>query len=464
MRRLKLFFYSLFGMGLIAGTIDLNNLDNYANQTKPSYITKDNTTPGNAITDAKATIGRVLFYDKKLSANGTIACASCHQQQFAFSDTALVSVGLNGGFTGRHSMRVINPRFGSEAKFFWDERALTLEHQSSKPIQDFTEMGFSGQSGQPAIDSLERTLSRTSYYATLFKFAFGDTIVTEARMKVCLAQFMRSIQSFDSKYDAGRPLVAHDTLPFPNYTAQENLGKSIFMKPNHRPSAGGCAGCHIPPEFDIDPFTMTNGVVGVAGSATAKDYTVTRAPTLRDVFNSVGVLNGPMMHDGSMKTFQDVMNHYDLPPIDPSNPIHDPRLKGPNANLGLTSAERLAVEAFVKTLSGTNVYVEPKYSNPFDTAGNITIIPKLIVGETNMSVLSIHAYPNPAIDYLHVRLTPGDYRLNFYDQTGRLVRSTTSRGRYRFNVSEMATGYMIVVATDRTTGASTTRKVMISKP
>lgn len=461
MRRLKLFFYSILGVGLIAGTIDLNNLPNYSGQTQPSYITKDNTTPGNSITDIKATIGRVLFYDKNLSANGTIACASCHQQQFAFSDTALVSVGLNGGFTGRHSMRVINARFGNEAKFFWDERALNLEHQSTQPIQDFTEMGFSGQSGQPAIDSLERTLSRLSYYKELFQCGFGDTMVTEARMKVCLAQFMRSIQSFDSKYDAGRALVTHDTVPFSNYTAQENLGKSIFMKPNHRPSAGGCAGCHIPPEFDIDPFTMTNGVVGVAGSTTAKDYTVTRAPTLRDVFNSSGMLNGPLMHDGSMKTFQAVMNHYNLPPVDPSNPMHDPRLKGPNANLGLTNAEKLAVEAFVKTLSGTNVYVEAIYSNPFDTAGNITIIPKVIVGEPTLSVLSIHAYPNPAVDYLHIRLTPGDYRLDFYDQSGRLVRRTTTRGRYRFNVSDMSAGYLIVVATDRTTGSSTTRKVMI---
>ena len=106
--------------------IDMNNLANYANQIIPSYITKDNT-GGNTISDSKATIGRVLFYDKSLSVNNTVACANCHQQKFAFSDTALVSSGVSGGITARHSIRLINSRFAAENKFFWDERAISLE-------------------------------------------------------------------------------------------------------------------------------------------------------------------------------------------------------------------------------------------------------------------------------------------------------------------------------------------------
>ena len=98
-------------------TINLNSLANYANQAKPNYIVKDNT-GANPITNAKATLGRVLFYDKSLSINNSISCSSCHKQQFAFGDTALVSSGVVGGLTGRHSMRLVNSRFGTEAKFF----------------------------------------------------------------------------------------------------------------------------------------------------------------------------------------------------------------------------------------------------------------------------------------------------------------------------------------------------------
>ena len=111
-----------------AGKIDLNNLSNYANQTKPAYITKDNTAD-NPITDKGATLGRVLFYDKNLSSNNTISCASCHIQANAFGDDTDASDGVNGTTT-RHAMRLINSRFSNERKFFWDERATTLENQN----------------------------------------------------------------------------------------------------------------------------------------------------------------------------------------------------------------------------------------------------------------------------------------------------------------------------------------------
>lgn len=133
--------------------IDPSNLANYANQGKPSYITKDNT-GSNKITDAKATLGRVLFYDKNLSVTNTISCASCHKQGFAFSDTALLSAGVLGGFTERHSMRLINSRFAEESKFFWDERASSLENQTTQPIASHVEMGFSGQSGRGNIATM----------------------------------------------------------------------------------------------------------------------------------------------------------------------------------------------------------------------------------------------------------------------------------------------------------------------
>ncbi|MFN9709845.1 MAG: cytochrome-c peroxidase, partial [Bacteroidota bacterium] len=118
--------------------IDLSQLANYAAQSRPAYIMKDNS-GANPITNAKATLGRVLFYDKNLSIDNSIACASCHQQQFAFSDPLVASKGVAGGATARHSMRLINTRFGNELRFFWNERAASLEQQTTQPIQDHAE-------------------------------------------------------------------------------------------------------------------------------------------------------------------------------------------------------------------------------------------------------------------------------------------------------------------------------------
>ncbi len=350
---------------IFGDNIDLSNLYNYANQDIPVYITKDNTDT-NVITDAKATLGRVLFYDKNLSVDNTIACASCHQQAFAFGDNANVSTGVNG-VTGRHSMRLINSRFARETRFFWDERANTLEEQTTQPIQDHAEMGFSGQDGAPDLSDLLVKLADLEYYQELFEFAYGNTTITEERLQESLAQFIRSIQSFDAKYDIGRAQVQNDNQPFPNFTDQENLGKTLFFTPPNQNGAG-CITCHGAPEFDIDPMSLNNGVIGVFGDPTATDLIVTRAPTLRDIFNYQGVLNGALMHDASSATMVNVIEHYNE--IDATgNTNLDNRLRGgPGANgqnLNLTETDILALEAFIKTLSGTNVYTDTKWSDPF---------------------------------------------------------------------------------------------------
>lgn len=349
--------------------IDFANLYNYANQTIPNYITKDNTTT-NPITDKKATLGRVLFYDKQLSVNNTIACANCHQQAAAFSDLAQVSTGVNGS-TGRHSMRLINARFATETRFFWDERAATLEAQTTQPIQDHTEMGFSGQDGDPTLNDLLDKLEAIDYYQELFQEVYGDQNISEARLQECLAQFIRSIQSFDSKYDIGRAQVANNNINFPNFSNDENQGKTLFLTPPQfnpngvRVGGGaGCGGCHRAPEFDIDANSLNNGIIGIIAGGT--DLTVTRAPTLRDVFRNNGnELNGGLMHTGAF-SMAGVIDHYDQIRNDPNNNL-DPRLRpgGNPQDLALTQAEKDQLLAFLKTLTGTDVYTNPKWSNPF---------------------------------------------------------------------------------------------------
>jgi cytochrome c peroxidase len=353
-------------------SINLQNLANYANQVIPNYITKSNA-QGNLISDKGATLGRVLFYDKKLSSNNTISCSNCHIQANAFGDVAVASQGVNGT-TGRHSMRLINVRFANEAKFFWDERAMNLETQTTMPIKDHGEMGYSGQNGDQSFSDLIVKLNAVGYYRELFKFAYGSEEITETKIQSALSQFIRSIQSFDSKYDAGRALVPNDGAQFANFTAQENQGKNLFLTPptfnasGVRTSGGlGCAGCHRAPEFDIDPNTGNNGIIGtIAG--TGIDVTNTRAPSLRDLVKLDGTTNGPMMHTGVITSLQQAIGHYGTINIAPGNNNLDPRLRpgGVGQQLNVTAAEVNSVIAFLRTLSGSDVYTNPKWSNPFN--------------------------------------------------------------------------------------------------
>jgi cytochrome c peroxidase len=353
-------------------SINPTALENYAAQGKPAYVIKDNT-GASAITDKAATLGRVLFYDKNLSTNNTIACASCHKQEFAFGDTATTSLGVENGRTVRHSMRLINTRYAIESKFFWNERAASLEAQTTMPIVDHLEMGFSGQTGRGNITSLITKLNGIGYYKELFMLAYGDATITEARMQTALAQFVRSIQSFDSKYDVGRAQVANDGAPFPNFTIQENTGKNLFLTPpifngnSERIGGGfGCNGCHQAPEFDIDPNSRNNGFIGVIGS-NQTDLDNTRSPSLRDILNAAGVANTPYMHTAVPVNIRQVLAHYNSIAAAPRNTNLDPRLKPNNIgqNLQMTPAEIDAMVAFLRTLTGKDVYTNKKWGNPF---------------------------------------------------------------------------------------------------
>lgn len=353
------------------GILDLTTLANYANQTRPAYIARDNTPPANPITDRGATLGRVLFYDKRLSRNDTVSCASCHQQTRAFSDASSPSTGVSGT-TGRHSMRLINSRFAQEVRFFWDERATSLENQTTQPIRDHAEMGFSGTLGDPAFADLVTKLTAIPEYRVLFAMAFGDATITELRIQRAIAQFIRSIQSFDSKFDIGRAQVNANNVAFPNFTPQENNGKTLFLSPPNIGGAG-CQGCHRAPEFDIDPASLNNGVTTRIGGGT--DLTNTRSPSLRDLIGPDGLPNGSFMHDGSLATLGAVIAHYAAIPGDNAN--LDPRLRRPGGQvqvLNLTPQQRGDIIAFLRTLTGSAVYTDAKWSDPFGATGQLSVI------------------------------------------------------------------------------------------
>ncbi|MBI1221498.1 MAG: T9SS type A sorting domain-containing protein [Bacteroidetes bacterium] len=461
---LVLSFLFLLAFVFICAGIDLWQPENYAAQSVPSYITLDNTPQNNLTTDKGASLGRVLFYDKQLSLDGSQACASCHHQEFAFSDTAQLSDGYKGGKTVRHAMRLVNNRFSNEIHYFWNERAATLEEQTTMPIQDHVEMGFSGSQGDPGIDSLIKRMYSLSYYPKLFKEVFGDTLITESRMQFAMGQFVRSIQSFDTKFDEGLAQAGNLNNDFPNYTGLENTGKRLFLAPP--PTGGaGCQGCHKAPEFDIDPNTHNNGVIHVAGSVDDIDLDNTKAPSLRDLFNANGQLNGPLMHNGEFLTLMDVINHYDSIPNDPRNTNLDNRLRGPGGNgtqqLGLTNAQKQALVAFIKTLSGSDVYTNPKWSDPFNSDGSLTL--SGLDGFEPLAQAVLQLYPNPSRGNFLIECDQALNKLEIFDQSGRHIITFDCHNSYRKELSLQAPAGIYYVTILLSNGTKQTKKLVLSQ-
>ncbi|PKF74860.1 cytochrome-c peroxidase [Chryseobacterium sp. PMSZPI] len=347
--------------------IDFTNLPDYANQNIPMYVFRDNTPFVNRITNEGATLGRVLFYDKNLSSNNTVSCSSCHKQELAFGDDNIASQGVNGK-TGRHSMRLINIRYNQEFKVFWDKRAPSLDVQTTIPIKDHVEMGYSGKNGDPTFDNLITKLQELDYYKELFMKAYGSPEITEEKIQKALAQFISSIISFDSKYDEGRAQIASEFLDFPNFTAEENFGKKLYMEfpvavGGTRTGGGlGCAICHQAPEFGMTALSGNNGVIDKIGS-TEKDLTVTNSPSMRDLVNSNGKPHAPMMHSGVFSTLEQVIDHYNNIPKESRTDKLDINLR--LRSLNATPEEKKAIIAFMKTLTGKNIYKDKKWSNPF---------------------------------------------------------------------------------------------------
>lgn len=371
--------------------LDLSALPNYQAQELPLYVNHDNSPEDNPITDKGATLGRVLFYDPRLSTNNKISCASCHRQDHAFGDPRPLSDGV-AGQTLRHSMRLINLRFSEDFHVRWDRKAESVEVQMLMPIQDHVEMGYSGKDGNPNLDDLVKKLQAISEYKVLFRLAWGDETVSKERIAKALAQFVRSIQSFDSKYDLGRVKVAGEHEPFPNFSEDENAGKLLFLRNfdtkareveiegkdgskkrfevSQRVSGGfNCSACHRPPEFDIDPRSRNNGLTQVANPKGSKsaDYEAVRSPSLRDLVNPRGELNGGPFHIGQAKDLSGIAAHYDFQPPDENNYLLDRRFtrRDRPVHLNITPTEERQLSAFLRTLSGRKVYTDKRWSNPF---------------------------------------------------------------------------------------------------
>ena len=256
-------------------------------------------------------------------------------------------------------MGLSNARWYQRKKFFWDERAATLEEQTLLPIQNPIEMGMT-------LEALTNRLAAEPFYTNLFATTFGSTAVTTDRITKALAQFVRSIISTKSKYDVGA------ASGFANFTAQENLGRQIFFG---QTGTATCAACHGTDNFVPGPAINNNGLEfpfvdrGLGGiTGLAADDGKFKVPSLRNI-----EITAPYMHDGRFTNLEQVVEFYNSGVV--SNPNLSPPLRvptppgqppGPPLRLNLTEAQKAALVAFLKTLTDTTLATEVKFSDPFN--------------------------------------------------------------------------------------------------
>lgn len=340
-------------------TLDPQQLPDYAVDLPPHYAgVEDNTPAGTQDDPVVAALGRVLFYDRQLSFTSTVSCASCHKQDEGFGDAARFSTGFDGvGKTTAHAMRLTNLRFFAAGSMFWDKRAVSLETQSTLPVQHPVEMGFDPSRG--GIPALVQRMQSLPYYPELFQGAFGDPAITEERMQQALALFMRGMVSVDSRWDEAYAQVFDPTLedkgvnkPLPGFTPEENRGRELFMA---RRADGGqaCAACHQPPSFALGG-SGSNGL-------DAGESVRFKSPSLKSV-----ALSSSFMHDGRFSTLEEVVEHYSSGVVD--GPALDGRLKaadGTPLKPQLSSADKAALVAFMKTLSDPVLGKDERFASPF---------------------------------------------------------------------------------------------------
>ena len=283
-------------------------------------------------------LGRLLFHDPQLSIDNTVACASCHQKDHAFSDPARFSAGVNDQFSRRHSMPLFNLAW--KDSFFWDGRAQSLREQVLIPIEDPREMGES-------MDHVIEKLSADADYPTLFNSAFGSASITPQTIGLALENFLLSLTSYDSKFDQAMSGKAQ-------LSPSEQRGFELFMtefEPRSRQYGADCFHCHGGALFTDNRF-HDNGLAQIAADRGLAE--VTRNPMDANKFSTPSLRNialtAPYMHDGRFQTLEEVVEHYSSAIT--SRVTLDPNLaKHPTAGLQLSAKDKTALVDFLKTLS-----------------------------------------------------------------------------------------------------------------
>lgn len=324
------------------------------------------------VTDAEATLGRVLFYEKALSVNNLVSCGSCHVQSMGFADGRQFSPGFEFTNTPRNSPAIINP--GVMNNFFWDARVKDLEEMVTMPVQNHLEMGIQN------LDYAVEKINSIPYYAELFTKAYGTDKATKESMAKALANFLASMTITESRYDKSmrsNPIALNEI---------ERHGQKVFSSLHcnncHSIDANGSAWTsNVFANIGLDMEYKDEGIVNINNTSVSGSG-LFKTPSLQNI-----ALTAPYMHDGRFATLEEVIEHYNsgvqphpalswsltnhvqilknqqLPPS-----LQRPIIGGDNdpVRLNLTELEKKALVAFLNTLTDDEFTKNPMYSDPFN--------------------------------------------------------------------------------------------------
>lgn len=370
MRVLVLFFLWMFFMIACDPKEELKPDEEFELEA-PSYFGSYNERipEDNPITQKGFELGRMLFYEKRLSGDNSMSCASCHQQSKAFTDAKAFSSGIDGIKGEVSTMSLVNLLWAE--KFTWSGKMETVEAQSTEPIRNPIEMH---ENFDKAMQELEE-----EGYSRLFQEAFESEEITEELIGKALSQFQRALVSSNSKYDQ---YLRGEYQPTPSERRGEQL---FFTHPIPGQLRGGnCGDCHLGPLTSgaIDGFqgfhnnglddddNMEEGLMAVTGKPADKGRFKT--PSLRNI-----ALTAPYMHDGRFETLEEVIEHYDNG-IHKSSTLDILIIEGSNENqasgerpqLFLTEQEKEDIIAFLHMLTDEDFINNPQFSNPFEDNEN----------------------------------------------------------------------------------------------
>ena len=311
--------------------------------------------PGdNPLTVQGVKLGRMLFYETRLSGDNSLACASCHKQENAFTDTNRFSTGIDGLDGHRQAMSAVNMLWNTNG-YFWDGRAQKLRDQSIIPIQDVLEMN-------ETMENVVEKLEQDTLYTHQFFRAFGSEDISSYRIGLALEQFMNSIVSYRSKYDLFLDGEA-------TFTEEEELGMELFFE-EYNPyfpetSGADCGHCHGGKNFSSQEY-MNNGLDSIYNDDGRYDVTglesdrgAMKVTTLRNI-----ELTPPYMHDGRFNTLEEVIDHYNEGLR--NNASLNPALAMTmGTGLMLNETDKDALIAFLKTLTDTSLIQDSRYASPF---------------------------------------------------------------------------------------------------
>lgn len=399
------------------------------------------------IEDDIATLGRVLFYDEKLSALENISCGSCHAQSLSFTENKPFSEGIDSQ-TKRNSMQLNDIGWSNNETFFWDMSESDLHTMIRLPLTDDNEIGAN-------MDDINYKLSQTTYYPDLFTKAFGTSLVTEDRIVESLVHFISSMNTFNSEFDQQ---IENN---FQGFTDEELLGLELF--------ASNCGTCHTqgkhdPFQFggffggfplDFFPEIFNNGLPVDADDAGAGEWNseykdLFKIPNLRNV-----EMTAPYMHDGRFNTLEEVVEHYSEGVVGNqwTNSLSVDQGGLPDGGLNMKPEEKSALVAFMKTFTDVSFITDEKWADPFGNDDNT-------VSNQTLQFDDLLIKPNPMADRAVIQYSNAQGQLvsvNIYNPSGQLMRHfNTNDSRFTLDKNDFNSGmYMIeMIMGDR---RSTTR-------